>query len=1127
MSLSMLVKKRSYSCHQNSLRHSFEWPTTCQPISNPNPILNPTQSYLNLTKWRAVWGMGILLVFLNGMELVRGSNLAIQPLLPTADEMLNVLQSIGFLVSHKPSIIVAFYNPSQSSEFDLSSASVVNPIPPQHNTIPTQLNSIPPQLNPMPPQLNSIPPQLNSIPPQHNTILTQLNPILTQLNPIPPQPSLTMSALDNTPSYVVSFSDKYIKFVLAPYLDQQAAIRVLCVLRRIAAIRATHVVICYQTTRDCCCENLQILSRLANMFECTEIEFCFDWQQKANKNSVAWDLITCCNEAINTLNHTNRSPLHLSVLVTGCSMRSLETMLCGIIILRKLLSISFFGEYISNISYITTLPLIECYHIRFNWDHGVRVIDLGFLQAFPNQCSMIILKTINPIGLSLTGLENLMTNHSRLILFSHWPIIRHLGEHNSTPIRVFGLIGIEDSTASIQEMLGKRQVAAPPPPQLFATYAVCCPTTTLPCDILGYCKHIYTREALANCGISTRILLHIYEQNRLDLYTTLNILYQAKALLMIPEKIQRREIVCLGDKLSDPRWVLKEKVDLKLTNYTADDAHVFFCQNIYYTDISIGNQAGPECYYKLNKCLKVLNLFQNIKADKLRLLNIYEDVQVTNHFDMNILLREMNTRPCYRLCLQVLVLDNVDIRILYWMLTKYVFVVPFELHVLNMRFTNLAIAQILSLPQANNIKQLVMNDFVSLNEVKYFKRQTKITGFSLFKHMMGPMRKEMTVKDFILDKLLLWVSPAESKVHSTVLRALAVYGIQNQIVLSKQFDDPLTYIRWSTLIKRRNVILLGVLLSLIKRDLSAHQASPQTTELLQSSSAAQLSLSFCDQPLLTEADLVAIIRWTICRFRALNSLRIERVVLSAQERSNIAARNYLTVSPSALQNIYIGDKCSSAGPLELTLKPYHQSLGASVVHTHSTTIAVPSAMLCYFLVHHAQPNSFIARYVAGTESFYQGGQAPGSNPSCLVCGQHFSRSPEEAESSDAQPAAKRSKLDPNPCADGRMLLYFMCGHSVCNACAVHMDANLIHTCPACKSSIAFNSVYYLLCVPIVNFIVVEGCMGNPANDLVWLKSMATLNGYIYFYLPHNNIVRLAAELSKEPAHASANYIHVI
>ncbi|KAI5185352.1 hypothetical protein NEHOM01_0767, partial [Nematocida homosporus] len=214
------------------------------------------------------------------------------------------------------------------------------------------------------------------------------------------------------------------------------------------------------------------------------------------------------------------------------------------------------------------------------------------------------------------------------------------------------------------------------------------------------------------------------------------------ALSLVPASIQQREIVCLGESLNDSRWVLPEPVKISLNHELLnfkivsfeERYYTRFCQNIHYSFIEINGDKTPTPQY-FRKCTLLLSRFQSITAHQLKISNVRDTNYYSNKFDLATFQRHSSPAITWALKVRRLVLDNVDIRIIYWMLGHYELAIPTEIHIINQKFANLAIAQILTHPAFNNITALVLNELLTLNEVILFDRREEVKEFLLFNYV--------------------------------------------------------------------------------------------------------------------------------------------------------------------------------------------------------------------------------------------------------------------------------------------------------------------------------------------------------------------------------------------------------
>ncbi|KAI5187842.1 hypothetical protein NEHOM01_2403, partial [Nematocida homosporus] len=896
------------------------------------------------------------------------------------------------------------------------------------------------------------------------TLKRSLNPALEANPPIAPA-----NALLNQPIYEVNCFDVPLHFTLSNYVDIRTANKSLRQLRTVAVIKSRIAFIhCAPGNSDCHQINMQILSRVINMIDANIVSIYLDRTEYRN----LIDLDLCRAEAQNTVDYavyTSEFTPHFSALAND---RFPDVIYRGIVFRRPITSIFMAGNRIQNTSFLSQLPLQEDYSFSFLALPKVVEIDFAVLQMLSVKCSQITIMSSPGTKLTITGLDNAIDKHPSLTLRIPWNALQYLGTYNQSAIRVYNIIDLDPITTSSASEFQSAEEPKSSEFRIFATQITVEIATNMPCCFGEYYKQIYTLQAYAKYGLEANEVLVCYGEGRTDLEDTLEALSNINDFMKVPIDIKDESVVCCGDALSEPSWKLKQNIEIQLDHCRihnwlrrCKEEKIHFCQNIHYPAIEI---IGAEVPYKqqVKACIDILILFHNISAKTLRISNVRSNNQTTSRFSMATLKSNAAKYTKWNLKVETLVLDNVDDQIIYWMLGHYDFTERTEVHILNAGFSNLAITQVLSLPVGRQIATILINDFLGLNEVKYFVQREQIKGFSLFKYVA-----DNPAKDLGLNKLSLLLNDIELGLYSAILREFVGYGLhipampfKNYIKLAPTNPGP------ADIANKKRLILYNATLEAIKSDFVICQATKDSVQL---NSIANLLVRFSDRQTLTEACVATIIRWAACRFTNLSTLRLINTEMPESEQNNITARDYLIRKLDLLNSITIESIDPNTPPIELLSRPLRISSVSNASNTTPISILMSSALASQLACHPDQLDSLtssshstVISYQKVIEDLKQSKQD--NNFVCPAC-RDVLNLPE---------AAKEPKLVPKETF--ATIYYLTCGHKLCNGCVKQVDRN--KGCVTCRRADAYEAMHQLISAPLSNFVFVKDSVNTSAEE---------------------------------------------
>ncbi|KAI5184922.1 hypothetical protein NEHOM01_0473 [Nematocida homosporus] len=974
-------------------------------------------------------------------------------------------------------------------------------------------------------------------------------PAQSKIHLLPSNPMIYPCALvNNTPLYIIEWPSDIIGFVLRAGIDKPQAMTILKELRKIAVIRidcppSTHACIsidCLGLNNSTQPENLQILSRIVNMIYCPRIRFCFDLKLPSETDISQTQLTLCLYEAQDTIKHAD--PTSTSSLKVSTEMdSSLSSLVNGVIpFLRPIIGVRFFRNEFHSIRLIKKLSLVDKYRISFEELPRVACIDLGPLHTPPSNCASISIGDfyfgMDFDKITLIGFEHGADIHSKVALEAHWNVLHYLGKYNETLIEVYTILGFDVTPKCIQAVLGASQQDLSADAWLSAVNAISKISTVLPCCAIQYYAQLYTPTTFANLGISVANVMIEYEEARDDLHYTLKTLHTAHAISSIPKVVINHELICHGENLTNSNWVLQEPVIIMLARpaanglfeYMEGNEPVIFCQNIVYTTIKLDGSKAPDILNEsgsglVTKCIGLFNRLQNLTAEQLILTNINiltDDNTVT---DFNII--NLYIKPCMaprQFKIKTLVLDNVDVYLIYWIFIRYKFASYVDVHILNQRFANLAIAQILCHPAGQMISYLILNDFSELAEVKHHNQPYPIGSFSLFNYVQDKQGENKTTKDLRLDKLYLNISNLDYALYDEVLSKLAKCGI---IIPAMPFNDYIkaapTLLDQASIPPKTELILYNTTFEALKYDFANYKLSNSVlanTNPSQSSpshkyAVENLFLHFSDSPELLEEDLKLVLRWLAHRFKWLVNIHLVRVRVSENVRATIYSRNYWVNDVNVFNNVQIENGPSNDSDdllVNLHIRSYTISILAGIYNPTPFFIGMSSTLLPPLSDRLSQTDqsgrlddSYLLLCQRLTDYLH-------GNPVEIKC-PNCAHAPYKLDAN--RPTSKEHcPLQTIP-KSGKTICHLKCGHAICSTCLFnrYIDGG----CPICGRNSLDINLHRVVIVPQSSFVFADDNTGTYQSNPKLFEFITLTGGYLYLYLAYKSIPALIFDLYDE------------
>ncbi|KAI5185550.1 hypothetical protein NEHOM01_0909 [Nematocida homosporus] len=966
---------------------------------------------------------------------------------------------------------------------------------------------------------------------------TQLQEPASDTSPIPSS-NLTDPTLRNVPSYVIEYSGLDFHFEMPNYSGPTMINRVLEELRKIATIRVPACCVSYSLLDPKYhWENLRILSRIVNLLDCSELDISFNPGRSKKVHKPQPDRSICLLEAQNAVAHAKYNSVCNIQFSTSKNNSLLKFLDSGIVLLREIASISVEEDEFQSSSRIAELPLQEGYTISFVWLPMQVDLDLSFLHTSP-RCDLIIIRFAKAFErITLTGLEKAIARQPTLSLKAGSDVLRYLSKPCQPLIHVHTILGFDAIPSTVQLMRELPQEQTIPEPRIIATQANVFIPTYQPCSYLEYYKDLFSSEAFAQLGISVDWVYLDYRPGRDDLRQTLKFFQNLNVLSEIPVGVRDKHVVCCGDKLDNPWWSIQTPICIQLDHPQLDNEimlyrsqrYMCFCQYIRYQIISIKGDINPSTDQVL-ACINLLSLFHNIAAVALEISNVRGQSQDATSFDLHAFQERVDSAPKQHLNAKTVVLDNVDTEILYWILGQYIFAELIEIYVVNQRFANLGIALFLSLPAAQPIGLLVINDFLDLNEVKYYEQPDQFEGFSLFKSAdsENPEHDPQSLR-----KLSLHLEDASFTSHRAIISKLLSYGV---LLQHMTFEE---YITWETtnpnadptMLDKKEFALDHITLNDLTSDLNnclARNAglSSLSRTPVRKSSVERLFLLFDDPFLLDECHLLTIIRWLACRFTNVKALRISNAIWTQREIDLITSHNYLFAGLELLSSIQLKPSDSDEGPIELLTKPYRLSLVKHVTSPKHALFGLPSKMISQLVAHSNELGNFLSQRIdlnAPLRKVISDLQESGTQISCMIC----SNSLYVLATQEDRPADREAAHPFDPDQHFTTVCYLKCGHSFCNDCVVRFKENLDNRCSFCRVPIVYSDAHRLISAPLSSFLFTPNNVYSSFIDSEQLRSMTWCDGNVYLYVAYKDTTDIFTKFNEDIIYDRNNPIYVI
>ncbi|KAI5185551.1 hypothetical protein NEHOM01_0910 [Nematocida homosporus] len=627
------------------------------------------------------------------------------------------------------------------------------------------------------------------------------NPAVTVYAYIPNQvkePALDPnSASNNIPSYVVTYAGLMISFELPSYFNLDKAAAALNELRKIASIKVDHFLVILLPAKISGHEIFpRILSRVVNMVDCSQLEMCLTDDQEENPaiNQIDW-IKACLQEAQNTSKHAVYGPICELQFSPETKTEVFLLIYYGIALWRPISSLYLSQVRPQSLAPFNQFPLKKGYTIVSKHCPENAVFDFSSLPGTTG-CGRIALCDRNAMELTIVGLENAVDKYSTVSLEVPWKALLYMSEHNASPIQVFSLRARHVSQSYIQQMHQTRHGSKWLKPKIFADKVTLEIDKNAPCNSRKYYKEVSTTDVFIKHGIKAKEIMVKYQVGRIDFDATMQFFVDVYALLDRPDVGLNKNIICCGDQLNDPDWTLDETVSIQLNQrklsseikrYKRTNHLDCFCQNIHYAVIEIAGNRTPN-KKQVERCISLLSIFQSITAQELKISNVRTHSDTTTYFDIITLRLKAAQQTKWPLALNTLVLDNVDEKIIYWMLGCYTFTSLITIYLQNQHFNNLAIAQILFLhPGPQEIGSLVINEFSGLHEVKHYDRRGKGEKFSLLRCIDNAQKHKRSSEDLGLHKLVLYANNEDYIMYPDAMAELQRHGIKIKPMLPKEY----------------------------------------------------------------------------------------------------------------------------------------------------------------------------------------------------------------------------------------------------------------------------------------------------------------------------------------------------
>ncbi|KAI5187968.1 hypothetical protein NEHOM01_2466 [Nematocida homosporus] len=1056
------------------IEHNARHSTRTTPLRTNAYTTKISCCRLMISNWTAI-RLCVLLVLLHWTSIVSGSNMEIyQPGLPSSEEILKSLKKIGFSWS---------FNGTNPRVVFCSSEET-------------------PESTPTP------------------DVTDNTNPNSTQ-----PNSSLRYAIVEPT---------LHLYYTLPIYPDSPAI--ALHEIRKITMINAEDVEINYNRAsiafhKEC----LVLLCRLLNLFVCKELKFTVNYYENLDKYKGGFDLDRGRKEAKNAIDWDDSTPFHLTINSDMASNALLKYIFNGLVILRPVSGITLPSKYVPDLSgYLKPLSLSSNYTLIIRYEKRNVKINLKRIQKAAHKCAKIIFDIHEVSDPVITGLEEEVPAKSpTIILTGSGHSIQYIAKHNRSRVKVHVLVYNTFHSGFIKSLIKAAKAKKASKSRIVAGKAILALSDSTPCDFPAYHKQVLTTETFAKSGIAVKDIEFKYEDGRWDFSAELESLVYYKVLSEMPTNLAGKNIVCLGHALSDPCWELKEVVDLKLNKFGLWP----ICPNIRYTTLSISGDKNPDQNHTC-ACNGLLRHLRSINAQELRISNVRDCPSTNTNFDMAKLESDLANLLKHNLNVEILILDDVDECILYRMLGCYDFTCSklTEIHLLNHRFTSLAIAQILTLPMAKKISKLVIDGISRLNEIKHFHQRKELNEFSLFNYLekrKGKRKGKKETEEIDLHKLVLRPEPTIFDSYNIPLQALRGLGVQVLTSSDKYSTDP-PFPRQPHMIDMKEFAYYTTTFDALKIDLAKYQSTsltqPNPTLTLtpipnsvQPDSITTMFLRINDTQFLTQADLNTIICWVSCRFKNITSLWLANFKLTEEDRKILASCKYMINALPYLQFIQIEDATSDKDPLELSLHPYYNNLLEITSDPMPTFLAVSYKVLSQLYTYCDKIEDLIPNYDSSNATLHtiitslQKLKRDGDVPYCPCCNRTLYMPPQgkRAKKWDIKRLFTmkfNSQFNSNTNID--MLFYLGCGCPVCIRCLEIRRKSHAQSCTKCKQNTGTFNRLIGIPSPVFIFPNNSACDSNAHSEL--LQPAPWKDNHCYFYLSYNSIESLIDALYKQP-----------
>ncbi|KAI5187199.1 hypothetical protein NEHOM01_2004 [Nematocida homosporus] len=975
------------------------------------------------------------------------------------------------------------------------------------------------------------------------------------------------NSTENIDKYMVLWPEPELQFIMPKTREAYGLQRFLIALMDIVVIKAEKAVFVYQLEYlERCEDKLKAISRVINMLECEELELRieeYDIERYSHWASEVEPSLTELEETIDCAGSNSKRSLTINVYCLNpsivdlkplnMSLRNLASKPALIVTImreRKPHSFFFNPKYLSR-----DLPEVQ---VNTN-------IDFTALHNQEIKCQKIVIE--KNIVLTLTGLENATTNiHSEIVLELYWDTLLYLCEHNRSNINVHTIIAI--GCGSRRGLFKPELLQKEPPstPHIFATKISTIIPTQLYCSALIRHTQYCNQEACAKYGISAAINTIEYEEGQAGLVETLNTLKNKLCALYETsvDNLDDEEARCSGQDKADHMWLLQETVNIHLENKLRDSCDNWiirsFCQNICYTDINIYGLDWVD-WQSVSFCKDLLNRFGNITARTLRISNIYlcPDCRFgLSTIEEDDALPEIFRR---RLDIKALILDQVNNDFIYWILNNYTFADSMELHILNQGYKNLNIVQILSLPICRNISKLVLNDFIGLDEVRLYeeyKKEGRLTELSLFNYIETMKAENKTITDLGLNKLTLRLEGVDCNKYTEILAKFNDIGIQCEevpfaVIVGRQLANYNSYIRGDTQCALRNpnkrfkmvLELKNINLQELEADLarrcpeSTSQPDPKQEQKspIQKLSVDKLSLHFIDEPVITENNLVRVLKWIACHFTGPRRLYLYGLEVSEDEQETMIAHHYQVIGLNAFSHYHRKVKLivlrslldDNQGIVFAEFNIIHPDIvivnSITIPHILKLDLTEIDPEACLYKLATAIKKSTSIVCLGCSLSLYQPKEKNRTDREVHVDIDNDTNGEAREEKSKEDAVRQKEILSPkydftgfSPKLHTTIACYLACGHILCIKCISKMvmpDDKLLK-CPTCEKYLDHNTTCELVYAPLPNFIHIESDVptsitkNQQAKIKTWRESPAFF--YAINYDPYQTHYMLVMDI---------------